>query len=448
MTPILTLDSLRPCLEGVIPSVISTCAPDGTPNVTYVSQVHYVDQRHVALTFQFFNKTRENILANPHAVVQLVDPNTAAQFRLGLRYLRTETDGPLFECMKARLAGIASHTGMAKVFRLLGADIYHVTSIEGLPRPILPCAQPARNRLTALRNTLHRMSHCGDLNSLFNNILAGLQQEFEIHHAMLLMYDEPGGRLYTVASCGYETSGIGAEIPLGAGVIGTAAKECMAIRIMYMTGETAYSRAVRDNLRQNEPGGEFETEIPFPGLTAPHSQLAVPIVRGDRLLGVLYVESVEDLRFTYEDEDAMTIVAGQLALQFESLQTCEEHAPDASPSLSTIPARQGATVTIRHYTTNDSIFIDDDYLIKGVAGAIIWKLLRCHTEMQRCEFSNRELRLDPSLGLPDIGDNLEARLILLQKRLIERCDFMRIEKTGRGRFRLRVDRPLTLEAIN
>jgi hypothetical protein len=54
----LSLEDIRSCLEGVIPSVLATCARDGTPNVTYVSQVHFIDRTHVALSFQFFNKTR------------------------------------------------------------------------------------------------------------------------------------------------------------------------------------------------------------------------------------------------------------------------------------------------------------------------------------------------------------------------------------------------------
>ena len=107
----------------------------------------------------------------------------------------------------------------------------------------------------------------------------------------------------------------------------------------------------------------------------------------------------------------------------------------------------GQTIAIRHYEENDSIFLDGDYLIKGVAGAIFWKVLNEFKKEGRTVFSNRELRLDPSIGLPDIADNLEARLILLQKRLAERCSSLCLEKTGRGRFRLCVQRPVVLEEI-
>ena len=139
-----TLDAIRACLEGGVPSTVATCAADGTPNVSVVSQVHYVDRGHVALSFQFFNKTRQNVLANPRAAALVIHPETAAQYRLELEYLRTETAGPLFENMKAKLAGIASHTGMSGVFRLQGSDIYRVLEIVAVPCNPLPLPPPRR----------------------------------------------------------------------------------------------------------------------------------------------------------------------------------------------------------------------------------------------------------------------------------------------------------------
>ena len=46
-----SLDTIRNCLEGIIPSFLATCDADGTPNISEISQVQYVDAEHVALSY-------------------------------------------------------------------------------------------------------------------------------------------------------------------------------------------------------------------------------------------------------------------------------------------------------------------------------------------------------------------------------------------------------------
>ena len=443
----LSLDALRECLEGAVPAVVATCAADGMPNVSYVSQVHYVDGSHVALSFQFFNKTRHNVLENPRAGILVVHPVTSALYRLQVEYLRTETAGPLFEGMRAKLAGIASHTGMAGVFRLRGADVYRVHSIERVPGGERSAPLPRRNLLASVRRAAAALAGARDLDALFERALDVLQKEFEVRHAMVLVADESGQSVYAVATRGYAQSGIGSEIRCGDGVIGVAARERTVIRINYSTSDYGYGRAVRDSAAEAGHLLPPSVEIPFPGLDVPGSQLAVPVLHGERLLGVLYVEDEAAGRFSYDDEDALAAVALQLAASIQLLQSSADSAEDSAEQERPAPAPRGRPLVVRRFAVNDSVFLNDDYLIKGVAGAIFWKLVTDHVRDGRTEFSNRELRLDPAIRLPELSENLEARLILLTRRLAERSETLSIEKTGRGRFRLVVRQPLELAEV-
>jgi hypothetical protein len=404
------LAEVRPCLEGAIPAIMATCAGDGTPNVAYISQVFHVDARHVALSFQFFNKTRQNLMANPRSTVLVLHPVTARFYRLHLRYLRTEESGAVFESMKAQLASIASHSGMSGVFRLLGSDIHEVIEVERVPGDPLPESPTRCGTLGALRRASSRLAQCESLGALLDATMVLLTQDLDIEHAMLLILDPATQRLYTVASCGYPLSGVGSEIALGDGVIGVAARERTPVRITHMTNAYIYSQAMREGL----PGGASPpagTDIPYPGLSEPHSQLAVPLLSCGRLLGVLFVESPQDMRFGFEDEDLLVTLAGQLASAIDLMQeSAEPVVPvSAAPSIAPPAPKQGPLLRVRHYRSNHSVFVNDTYLIKGVAGAILWKLLQVRQRQGRCDFTNRELRLDPALRLPDVSDNLEAR---------------------------------------
>lgn len=439
---VLTLDALRDCFEGVVPAVLATVDPGGVPNVSYISQIHYVDSNRVALSYQFFNKTRRNILSTRTAAVEVIDPLTTAFYQLDLDFETTEAEGPLFETMKARLAGIASHTGMEGVFRLMGADIFRVRAIRQVLPPKVPRRVPQVAALPALRRVLADMARAETLGELYDRTLDAIAQHLGITSLMILVPDESRRALDAVATWGYPASGIGSEVRLGDGVIGVAAREKVAIRIDHMSTEYLYGSAVRDRLLAE--AGPNATEVPgiaFPGLARPESQIALPMTWHGLLVGILFAESPLPLRFMHEEEDTLGCIAAALAAHAAALNgeddAEEPHAPSHATTYDT-------TLAIRHFAADHSIFADGDYIIKGVAGSILWKLVRAHVATGAFEFTNRELRLSAELRLPSHAENLEARLVLLERRLREKALPILIEKIGRGRFRLVVKAALAL----
>lgn len=439
----LTLDSLRDCFEGMVPATLATVDPAGVPNVSFISQVHYVDPGRVALSYQFFNKTRRNILSTRSASVEVIDPLSVAFYQLDLDFETTESEGPIFETMKARLAGIASHTGMDGVFRLMGADIFRVRAIRRVvaPRSARPLQQVAA--LPALRRILGEMVRASSLGELYDLTLDAIARHLAITNLMILVPDESRCALDAVATWGYSASGIGAEVAIGDGVIGVAARERVAIRIDHMSSAYLYGTVVRDRVRAEAGEGAPESRsVPFPGLSRPESQIALPMLWHGQLTGVLFAESPQPLRFLHEEEDALGCIASALAAHAAALGGEEEATPGAVPL---VRGQHDRTLVLRHYSADDSVFAGGDYVIKGVAGAILWKLVRTQVSTGVTEFTNRELRLSPELRLPAHAENLEARLVLLERRLREKALPIQIEKAGRGRFRLDIQANLALQ---
>jgi adenylate cyclase len=439
----LTLDALRDCFEGMVPATLATVDPAGVPNVSFISQVHYVDPGRIALSYQFFNKTRRNILSTRSASVEVIDPLTVAFYQLDLDFETTESSGPVFETMKARLAGIASHTGMEGIFRLMGADIFRVRAIRRVVAPRFARPLPQVASLPALRRVLGDMASASALGDLFDRTLDSIARHLGITNLMILVPDETRGALDAVATWGYSASGIGAEVRIGDGVIGVAARERVAIRIDHMSSAYLYGSAVRDRVRAEAgPSAPESRSVPFPGLSRPESQIALPMLWQAQLTGVLFAESPIPLRFRHEEEDTLCCIASALAAHAAALGGEEEVQPPSAPfDLS----QHDQTLVLRHYAFDDSVFAGGDYVIKGVAGAILWKLLRAHVATGVREFTNRELRLSPELRLPAHAENLEARLVLLERRLREKSLPIQMEKAGRGRFRLDIRANLALQ---
>jgi hypothetical protein len=447
---VITVAELARLLDGRVPATIATCSADGIPNVSLLSHVEVVGERSVALSHQFFNKTRANLLATGRATVMVIDPRDGRLFRLAVRYHHEETQGPLFERMALRIQAIASQSGLERVFRLRAADVCEVLELseilggrvpEALAQPRAPAPGPEIfASLGGLRTFSVVINQSRDLESLFTNVLEVMAGVFGFEHTLLFVPDESGERLFAVASRGYASSGAGAEVRVGEGIIGTVARARRLLKLS-VDRELRYARAM-----SSYAGAEAGREVPLPGLRDVDTQVAIPLVVADKLVGVLSVESTRPLAIDESQEAFLAIVADHVALAIERMTAHEEEDADEKPEPVPPPAPPPAVCRRRrqflYYPADDCVFVDGSYLVRNVPGKILWKLLTARVREGRTEFTNRELRLDATLGLPAVKDNLESRLILLRRRLEERCPDVRLVPVARGRFALQGDADL------
>jgi adenylate cyclase len=444
------LEEISACFEGIIPSPFCTCSATGVPNITYLSLVHPLDSNHVALSFQFFNKSRKNLLENPRAQVLVVEPATFRQFQLDLVYEATLTEGPVFERLRVNLDAVASQIGMSHIFSLQGADIFQVLDCRAVAGNFpVEVVHPLPDHLRALDALTERLTACNNLDTLLTVSLDGLSSLFGYDHGFVLVPDEEEKHLFTIASRGFPISGVGSEVAVGEGIIGIAATQRSPIRNANLARDMIYSRLVRTGVEKRGGQDSLSREIHLPGLPNACSQLAVPLLAHNDLLGVLCLQSEEAGRFAAIDERLALVAGRQIAATMEMirLKAAVDTPDEPGRDPPGIANQTGPCSLIKHYGSDDSVFVDDAYLVKGVPGRILRKIVYTYLSNGRSEFTNKEIRLDSSLQLPDFKDNLETRLILLRRRIEERCDFLQIVSTGRGRFRFDVRRRLRLESL-
>jgi diguanylate cyclase (GGDEF)-like protein len=167
------------------------------------------------------------------------------------------------------------------------------------PEDVVP-AGPASNEkssdaLADLYESSRAIGMRDCIEDLLDEVLDQAQRLIKAEHAALMLYDEQVDRLVTACVRGYGSRADELRrrsLTLGEGLSGWAGWERKAVRV----GD------VRQDSRYIE------------GLAEARSNLAVPLVVGNRLAGVLNVESERIDAFTAEHEKLLTVLGAQAAL--------------------------------------------------------------------------------------------------------------------------------------
>jgi GAF domain-containing protein len=413
VSELVDLESIRDCLRAGLPAPMATCAPDGTPHISYISQVRYLDRERVATSHQSFNHALLDLDTSPFCQALVVRPASGEQFRLDLRYLHRATDGEEFEAMRANLDAIAARTGPRSAFRLRGLDVHRVlrcTRVNGGSRE--PERAETPDPLALLEQFARRLERPTGYEEATREMIDALDDLFGFRSAALIM------------------SG---DIEAGGGLVGTAASSRHLIVTANLTRARALANGDRDGSR--EPVG----------LAGARSAAAIPLVVGKDVLGVLYLESTEPSAFAGPTEGLLRIIGAHAAAALAA-RGARVADPQGAPATAPIGATH-RPIELVYYQADDTVLCDSAYVVKGAPGRILWSMLKAHAESGRTQFSNRELRLDESLELPPGNDNLEARLLVLRRRLADIDCGVALERVRRGHLELRVERSAELTEV-
>ena len=151
-----------------------------------------------------------------------------------------------------------------------------------------------------------------DLDQIYDIVLRTMDKFFGFHHSIILLLEHVD-RLRVVASHGYKDQALGGTVAVGTGVIGTVAKRRRLMRVNNLRSQRAYFATIRSQMEEAGRTGELGQIVPLPGLADADSQIAIPLVIKDRLIGVFSVESREPKPFSEHDETLISIVASQAA---------------------------------------------------------------------------------------------------------------------------------------
>ena len=162
-----------------------------------------------------------------------------------------------------------------------------------------------------------------DLSGILSSILKSLERVFQFKHSLILLINEDGDSLKVTASHGYPEKGIGAEVKFGQGVIGVVAKRKKIMRMGNIGVQLAYNSSVRQQMEDSGKQEILKDKIKLPGLPKLQSQVAIPLLAKDKLIGVLAVESELTNVFDERDELIITIIANQAASAIENARLYE-----------------------------------------------------------------------------------------------------------------------------
>ncbi|NBD36204.1 MAG: GAF domain-containing protein, partial [Chloroflexi bacterium] len=192
-----------------------------------------------------------------------------------------------------------------------------------------------------------RLSTILDPENLLNEVVELLQSRFGFYHAHIYMLDEENERLVVRAGSGevgevlrQREHSIPADSPKS--LVARAARERQVVVVNDTTLESGF--------------------LPNPLLPQTRAEVAVPLITGGNLLGVLDVQDDQPNRFAESDMATFNTLAGQIATALDNARLFEEQ----REAQQEIRQRAAELQTVAEVSTSAATVLDPDELLQDV----------------------------------------------------------------------------------
>src|SRR5580765_6767322 len=128
-----------------------------------------------------------------------------------------------------------------------------------------------------------------DLDEVLNQILNIARDYFHLQNVAILLLDKETNELYVRSQIGWDEGQDAARVPVGTGITGTAAKQKRPIYAPDVTKDFRYIVSAKST----------------------RSELAIPLMVRDEVVGVLDCQSAMAERFDAETTDLLTLFSTQ-----------------------------------------------------------------------------------------------------------------------------------------
>ena len=161
--------------------------------------------------------------------------------------------------------------------------------------------------LDVINEIARKTLSCQDEETLLWDLARLIHEKLNLYNVNIFLIDESSERIVLKAFAGGfgEDLIVGYSLRMGEGISGWVAENRRSL----------VSGNVKDEPRRIQ-GFAFEEKV--------QSELAVPIINENSVLGVIHVESIEKDAFSSSDLVALEIVADQMSLAFENLRLSRE----------------------------------------------------------------------------------------------------------------------------